>query len=367
MRNTYQKVKRACLSVTVCFAIWAAAMPALAQNQQSYGSFGLVNSGTSRWVKMGRLTLPQQGNNAFLRFHAGYGYNASVDQSAYLELFIRTSNADSVDVKGFCASAYAARFGPSGYNAFPSLKLVSDADGCSATAYDVYVQLGPYIGQGFYSVETSPSAGWSQTMTVGTDPGPGSRSVLVVPFMHYFNDPTTTIDLTHASATYMVVGGDSGSGTVYYDGNFHIETPSGPLWLNHDSANNVLIAYGGGVVSVGTTATSCPNSSVVCKLVVSGAIAAKEVVVTSAIGADYVFADDYKLASLSEVEQYVKSNHHLPGLPSAEKVEADGVNLAEMQSKLLAKIEELTLHMIDAEKRTKALEAEVMKLNRSGK
>ena len=367
MKATRQQLQRRYLGFIAFLCIWTAATPAYAQNQQSYGSFGFVTAGTSKWVKLGRLTLPQQGNNAFLRLHAGYGYNANLGQSAYLELFVRTSNAVSVDSNGFCASAYASRNGPSGTNAFPSLKLVSDTGGCSASAYDIYVQLGSYIGQGFYSVETSPSAGWAQTLTLGNDPGNGSSSVLVVPFMHYLSDPTTTTDPTHASATFVTTGGNQGSGSVYFDGNFHVETPSGPLWLNHDSANNVVLAYGGGVVSVGTSLTSCPNATATCKLVVGGAIAAKEIVVTNAIGADYVFSDDYKLAPLREVEQYVKKNHHLPGLPSAEKVEEEGVNLAEMQAKLLAKIEELTLHLIEADKRTMALEAEVMELKRGSK
>jgi hypothetical protein len=56
------------------------------------------------------------------------------------------------------------------------------------------------------------------------------------------------------------------------------------------------------------------------------------------------------------VAEYVKENHHLPEIPSAAEVQANGVSLGEMQSKLLAKIEELTLHMIESEERNSRLD-----------
>ncbi len=59
--------------------------------------------------------------------------------------------------------------------------------------------------------------------------------------------------------------------------------------------------------------------------------------VVSATGADYVFAPNYRLQPLPEVASYIKANGHLPGIPAAEEVEAQGVNLGDMQSKLLAK------------------------------
>ena len=91
---------------------------------------------------------------------------------------------------------------------------------------------------------------------------------------------------------------------------------------------------------------------------------AKEVVVETTGWSDYVFADDYQLKPLSEVEQHIKSARHLPGIPSAAEVAEKGIGLGEMQSRLLAKIEELTLHQIEQEKRMNALEAENSSLKR---
>lgn len=76
---------------------------------------------------------------------------------------------------------------------------------------------------------------------------------------------------------------------------------------------------------------------------------------------DYVFADSYVLTDLKEVEKFIESNHHLPEVPSEADVKENGVNLVEMQAKLLQKIEELTLYVIEQNKRIEAQEAEIVK------
>ncbi|MBR0502728.1 MAG: hypothetical protein IJJ77_05730 [Paludibacteraceae bacterium] len=80
--------------------------------------------------------------------------------------------------------------------------------------------------------------------------------------------------------------------------------------------------------------------------------------------ADYVFDDEYNLLPLSEVEDYVKENKHLPGVPSAAEMAENGMNVAQMSNLLLEKIEELTLHMIQLEKENKALKEEVKSLKK---
>ncbi|MDN5199903.1 hypothetical protein QQ008_00980 [Fulvivirgaceae bacterium BMA10] len=107
-----------------------------------------------------------------------------------------------------------------------------------------------------------------------------------------------------------------------------------------------------GDVAIGTTTTSG------YKLSVNGKIRAEEVKVYTG-WADFVFEDDYDLKSLEEVEKYIKENKHLPDIPSAKEVEENGVNVGEMESKLLQKIEELTLYIIEQEKRIKQLELQI--------
>lgn len=99
-------------------------------------------------------------------------------------------------------------------------------------------------------------------------------------------------------------------------------------------------------------------------LTVNGTVRAEELILTSA-GADFVFEDDYKLQPLEEVEAYIQENKHLPEIPSAEEMEKDGIGTSTLQSKLLQKVEELTLYMIEMKKnqdsqsnRVKVLEEE---------
>lgn len=88
-------------------------------------------------------------------------------------------------------------------------------------------------------------------------------------------------------------------------------------------------------------------------LSVAGKAIAKEVKVSLSDWADHVFLPEYKLLSLPEVKTYIQNHGHLPGIPSAEEVLANGIKLGEMNKKLLEKVEELTLHLIrlDAENR----------------
>jgi hypothetical protein len=100
------------------------------------------------------------------------------------------------------------------------------------------------------------------------------------------------------------------------------------------------------------------------KLAVNGRIRAKEVVVETN-WSDYVFDPGYRLAPLSEVEQHIKAEKHLPGMPSAQQVAQNGISLGDMQARLLQKVEELTLHVIAQEKRIQKLEEENQQLRSS--
>jgi uncharacterized membrane protein len=104
-----------------------------------------------------------------------------------------------------------------------------------------------------------------------------------------------------------------------------------------------------GNIGIGTNA---PDA----KLAVNGNIHSREVKVDVNFPApDYVFANDYKLITLQEVENFVNQNSHLPEIPSAKEFEKNGIQLAEMNMALLKKIEELTLYAIEQQKNTEKL------------
>lgn len=99
------------------------------------------------------------------------------------------------------------------------------------------------------------------------------------------------------------------------------------------------------------------------KLSVKGKISAQEVEVTTSNWPDYVFEEGYKMKSLSETEAFIKTNKHLPGIPNQKQVEEEGVNLGEMNRKLLEKVEELTLHLIEKEKEVSEIKRQLMNLS----
>jgi hypothetical protein len=114
------------------------------------------------------------------------------------------------------------------------------------------------------------------------------------------------------------------------------------------------IYFMGGNVGIGTIS---PQNA----LWVNGTVQAKEVLVNTG-WSDYVFAPDYYLAPLMDVAAYIKANQHLPGIPSPAEVEKNGVSVGGVEAKLLEKIEELTLHMIEAEQRNRELERRLAQL-----
>lgn len=82
------------------------------------------------------------------------------------------------------------------------------------------------------------------------------------------------------------------------------------------------------------------------KLEVNGKIRSKEIIVEAESWPDYVFEADYELMSIAELEQFIKENKHLPEVPNAKQIMNEGAHLGEINTLLLKKIEELTLHTI---------------------
>jgi len=122
--------------------------------------------------------------------------------------------------------------------------------------------------------------------------------------------------------------------------------------IEKNSAANALYIKAGGNIGIGTNNPSY-------KLSVNGKIGCKEVEVTLTGWSDFVFAEDYQLRTLEEVEAYINENNHLPDVPSEKEVLENGVNVGEMNSTLLRKIEELTLYMIELKKENEQMKAQI--------
>ncbi|MBL4594472.1 MAG: hypothetical protein JKX68_11755 [Flavobacteriales bacterium] len=126
--------------------------------------------------------------------------------------------------------------------------------------------------------------------------------------------------------------------------------------------NYFMFITDGGKVSIGLDPTQTGTYDGDYKLYVGTGILTEKLKVSlrsSTEWSDYIFSADYELMPLSEVEKYINTNSHLPGVPSAEEVVESGIDVAKMDATLLGKIEELTLYIIDMEKKLNALKTQV--------
>jgi hypothetical protein len=152
--------------------------------------------------------------------------------------------------------------------------------------------------------------------------------------LQYFYSSTSGVADAAVSSVFAVAidsNGRFGVGT---------STPSAPL---HVTGN---VVFG----------SSSITPAVGYKLSIDGKVICEELrVQTSSAWPDYVFSKDYALLPLEELERSIKTNKHLPNIPPAEEVEKNGFDVGDMNKKLLEKVEELTLYLIELKKENKAL------------
>lgn len=152
-----------------------------------------------------------------------------------------------------------------------------------------------------------------------------------------------------ASAIGFVRGGSYDTYIKFYTNNYGAAT-------THSMTERMRIGENG-YVGIGTTT---PQSL----LAVAGTITAQKVKITLTGWADFVFEPGYKLPSLQELELHIKQHKHLPGIPSATEVVANGIELGEMNKLLLQKIEEQALYIIEMNKMMKQLNERLGKLEK---
>ncbi|MBC7391327.1 MAG: hypothetical protein H7329_19155 [Opitutaceae bacterium] len=231
----------------------------------------------------------------------------------------------------------------------------------------------------------SGTAGIGTSSTTGVGIGTGTNAV-GVNLQVMGNSPVSLISSSNTatgSSLGMAIsdcngcyGIESGNAIIYGLRTKKLYISSGGLWNSTRGDMVFQAGFGNPIVymtllgatgQLGIGTTCIPSDG---KLGVNGKIyaTALQLKLTDGGGCffpDYVFASDYKLSPLSEVEKYVQKNKHLEGIPTAKEVETNGINVAELSAKMLEKIEELTLYLIELKKENTELKLQNKELERN--
>ncbi len=218
-------------------------------------------------------------------------------------------------------------------------------------------QLGIYPGY----VDLTPQLGWTSLRGTNIRIGDNLSIAGLV-------DVGTTLSVTGLSTLYggmsFIAAGSRHLEVTYPVGGnindpFIFNTSNSILFTTDANSVKSLFLNPDGNVSIGTTTAA--NGY---KLTVAGSIICTELKVQLQPFPDYVFAKDYNLKSIEEVEQHINTYNRLPGMPSACEVEEGGMSVGEMTGKVVEKVEENTLYIIQLKKEIDALKAELNALKK---
>jgi hypothetical protein len=134
---------------------------------------------------------------------------------------------------------------------------------------------------------------------------------------------------------------------------------------NDNGLTRIVVSDANGNLYYRDASSLAFNKTMNSDLAVNGTVSAQKMLISqTGRWPDYVFSKQYQLPSLSEVEDFINQNSHLPGIPSAAEVEKKGIDVANNQAALLKKIEELTLYVIELEKNSKKQTDEIAELEK---
>ncbi|MCF0071485.1 hypothetical protein LZD49_13470 [Dyadobacter sp. CY261] len=275
-----------------------------------------------------------------------------------------TGKANTLGYSNLFAGTFAGAANTTGYS---NTMLGYNAGAATTTGY-----FNTFVGSGAGMSNVSGQSNVFVGLSAGSSSN-GSNNVYIGRATAYYN----------AGGSYNVmVGFGAGGGTTTTTGSNNVflgymagvnEAGSNKLYISNSNTSSPLIygefpttspAYAGKLVfntRVGVGVTNFPTTVMVnsvsnnvstYKMFVDGGMVTRDLIVTGAgTWADYVFQKDYKLRDLTEVEAFIKANGHLPNIPAATEVEKWGINVGEMSRLQQEKIEELTLYMIEQNKK----------------
>lgn len=199
------------------------------------------------------------------------------------------------------------------------------------------------------------------------------------------SNPTAALDVSDgsASSSYHIRIFGNANGDIISNTHLKLAYDPGKVFeITEGGGTNRMLINATGNVGFGDNSTAAPNGAKVnvnvtnaatdafdiyntitnkaeFRVKSTGFVYAREINVQLTAFPDYVFANEYKLQSLESLESYIKTNKHLPNVPTAEQVEKEGANLGELSRIQMEKIEELTLYMIELKKEIEELKKKV--------
>lgn len=311
------------------------------------------------WYKIGTLSLGQNGQDAVIKIVGGLGYNASVGQNGNAVIHFRTSNAYS-NANNFYAAGY---FYNEGGSKVVRNVIVKQVD---LSTWDFFVQLPQFTGDGSFVHVLSNNGMWTPAFQLLTTAPTGtalSEQYLL----------GTTLDVNGKVNTLNSLETNDYAGVGQHNGQIRIlngkgvyssramefallDNGTGVIQANESNVgyNSLALNPVAGYVGINTIH---PTQA----LSVNGTVLARKVRVSQSASdwPDYVFDSSYQLPTLDSVSSFIQANKHLPDMPSAAVIEKDGHDLGEVQKQLLKKVEELTLYIIEQNKRIEMLENKI--------
>ncbi len=304
-------------------------------------------------------------NNTFI------GGNAGVENTTgRFNTFIGTSTGSQNTIGE--NNVFLGRSAGSGYSSSNNTITGAEAGKNSTILAPVGAGLGS-VGNlnSFYGKSCGSSGTGSENAFFGANAGinnsEGSFNTYIGTGSGFRNNAGSGNVLLGYKAGFMALGNPSASFPAF-NNQLYIDNSSNPnplIWgdfaADQLKLNGKVGIGGNSTTGFGTIPANAGGVSVAnYSLFVKGGILTEEIrVALSTTWADYVFAKDYNLKPLSEVETFINTNGHLPNVPSAKQVKEEGINVAEMATIQQEKIEELTLYIIAQNKRVEALEAKM--------